>query len=192
MQAHHRDTPPRDDHVIEAGLLARGSAPSSRLPKVALSGTVGRWLAAYSCGGSSGIANGSPNSLLAQARIEMRPGNHDVGNLTSMRTRVKRHKDILISLRHRGHSGIAPKHAAVVFQELPLMPTRQLDIQAHPYSLPLGYGSLVRRTGAKREFGKSRSCPATVSGEHIAYYVTGFEGWEDGQRCKDPRARRPA
>jgi hypothetical protein len=38
-QAHHRDTPPRDDYVVEAGLLARGSSPSSVFPKLIASVT---------------------------------------------------------------------------------------------------------------------------------------------------------
>ena len=63
-QPHHRDTPPEDVYVVEAGLLARGSQLLSGLPKAfaGFSDLVGQRLAAYSCGGSSGVA---PASLLA-------------------------------------------------------------------------------------------------------------------------------
>ena len=70
-QPHHRDTPPEDVYVVEAGLLARGSSLLSGLPKTlaGLSDFVGQRLAAYSCGGSSGLA---PASLLAPGQT--RPG----------------------------------------------------------------------------------------------------------------------
>ena len=73
-QAHHRDTPPEDDYVAGAGLLARGSRLRSGLPGIAPSDTDGPQLAAYSCGGSAGIARihgrrpidqSAPASLLA-------------------------------------------------------------------------------------------------------------------------------
>ena len=56
-QPHHRDTPPEDVYVVEAGLLARGSVLLSGLPETncGLSDFVGQRLAAYSCGGSSGF-----------------------------------------------------------------------------------------------------------------------------------------
>ena len=56
-QPHHRDTPPEDVYVVEAGLLARGSMLLSGLPETncGLSDFVGQRLAAYSCGGSSGF-----------------------------------------------------------------------------------------------------------------------------------------
>ena len=56
-QPHHRDTPPEDVYVAEAGLLARGSVLLSGLPETiaGLSDLVGQRLAAYSCGGSSGF-----------------------------------------------------------------------------------------------------------------------------------------
>jgi hypothetical protein len=56
-----QDTPPGDETSFTAGLLARGFWPSSRLPNAigrwpgGISGCVGRWLAAYSCGGSAGF-----------------------------------------------------------------------------------------------------------------------------------------
>ena len=63
-QPHHRDTPPEDVYIVEAGLLARGSMLLSGLPETfaGFSDFVGQRLAAYSCGGSSGV---SPASLLA-------------------------------------------------------------------------------------------------------------------------------
>lgn len=56
-QPHHRDTPPEDVYVVEAGLLARGSMLLSGLPKTfaGLSDFNGQRLTAYSCGGSSGL-----------------------------------------------------------------------------------------------------------------------------------------
>jgi len=66
-QPHHRDTPPEDVYVVEAGLLARGSVLLSGLPKTfsGLSDFVGQPLAAYSCGGSSGFGfSAAPASLL--------------------------------------------------------------------------------------------------------------------------------
>jgi len=73
-QPHHRDTPPVDVYVVEAGLLARGSVLLSGLPETncGLSDFVGQRLAAYSCGGSSGFA---PASLLASGGTS--PKNHD-------------------------------------------------------------------------------------------------------------------
>ena len=58
-QPHHRDTPPEDVYVVEAGLLARGSMLLSGLPETfaGLSDFVGQRLAAYSCGGSSGFGH---------------------------------------------------------------------------------------------------------------------------------------
>ena len=58
-QPHHRDTPPEDVYVVEAGLLARGSVLLSGLPETfsGLSDFVGQPLAAYSCGGSSGFGH---------------------------------------------------------------------------------------------------------------------------------------
>jgi len=66
-QPHHRDTPPVDVYVVEAGLLARGSVLLSSLPKTlaGFSDIVGQRLAAYSCGGSAGFA---PASLLASEK----------------------------------------------------------------------------------------------------------------------------
>jgi hypothetical protein len=66
-QPHHRDTPPVDVYVVEAGLLARGSVLLSGLPKTlaSFSDIVGQRLAAYSCGGSAGFA---PASLLASEK----------------------------------------------------------------------------------------------------------------------------
>jgi hypothetical protein len=66
-QPHHRDTPPEDVYVVEAGLLARGSGLLSGLPETfaGLSDFVGQRLAAYSCGGSSGFP---PASLLASEK----------------------------------------------------------------------------------------------------------------------------
>lgn len=56
-QPHHRDTPPEDVYVVEAGLLACGSMLPSGLPKTfaGLSDFNGQRLTAYSCGGSSGL-----------------------------------------------------------------------------------------------------------------------------------------
>ena len=73
-QPHHRDTPPEDVYIVEAGLLARGSMLLSGLPETfaGFSDFVGQRLAAYSCGGSSGV---SPASLLASGRTS--PKNHD-------------------------------------------------------------------------------------------------------------------
>ena len=70
-QPHHRDTPPEDVYVVEAGLLARGSGLLSGLPKTfsGFSDFVGQRLAAYSCGGSSGFA---PASLLASEKLSRR------------------------------------------------------------------------------------------------------------------------
>jgi hypothetical protein len=66
-QPHHRDTPPVDVYVVEAGLLARGSVLLSGLPETlaGFSDIVGQRLAAYSCGGSAGFA---PASLLASEK----------------------------------------------------------------------------------------------------------------------------
>jgi hypothetical protein len=63
-QAHHRDTPPVDEYVVGAGLLARGSSLLSGLPEAEWASVtfVGQRLVAYSCGGSAGI---TPASLLA-------------------------------------------------------------------------------------------------------------------------------
>src|SRR4051794_23328691 len=65
----HQDTPPaapaRDFSV--AGLLAHGSSPPTTFPRThaVLSGSFGRRLAAYSCGGSRGIVQAhAPRSLL--------------------------------------------------------------------------------------------------------------------------------
>jgi len=65
----HQDTPPaapaRDFPV--AGLLAHGSSPPTTFPRTraVLSGSFGRRLAAYSCGGSRGIVQvHAPRSLL--------------------------------------------------------------------------------------------------------------------------------
>ena len=73
-QPHHRDTPPVDVYVVEAGLLARGSMPLSGLPETlaGFSDIGGQRLAAYSCGGSSGF---TPASLLAPDQTG--PKNHD-------------------------------------------------------------------------------------------------------------------
>src|ERR1700722_15393134 len=62
--AHHRDTPPVDEYVVGAGLLAHGSQLLSGLPEAfgASVTFVGQRLTAYSCGGSAGI---TPASLLA-------------------------------------------------------------------------------------------------------------------------------
>jgi len=70
-QPHHRDTPPVDVYVVEAGLLARGSMLLSGLPKTlsGFSDNGGQRLAAYSCGGSSGSA---PDSLLASENASRR------------------------------------------------------------------------------------------------------------------------
>ena len=64
IATHHRDTPPEDVYVVEAGLLAHGSVLLSGLPEIFpdLSDFVGQRLTAYSCGGSAGI---TPASLLA-------------------------------------------------------------------------------------------------------------------------------
>ena len=64
-QPHHRDTPPEDVYVVEAGLLARGSVLLSGLPETncGLSDFVGQRLAAYSCGGSSGFGFLRPHRL---------------------------------------------------------------------------------------------------------------------------------
>jgi hypothetical protein len=66
-QPHHRDTPPVDVYLVEAGLLARGSMLLSGLPKTlaGVSDNGGQRLVAYSCGGSSGFA---PASLLASEK----------------------------------------------------------------------------------------------------------------------------
>ena len=79
-QPHHRDTPPEDVYVVEAGLLARGSSLLSGLPKTLadFSDLVGQRLAAYSCGGSSGVA---PASLLA-------PGQTDPGEPRRLQLRT--------------------------------------------------------------------------------------------------------
>ena len=57
-QPHHRDTPPEDVYIVEAGLLARGSMLLSGLPETfaGFSDFVGQRLAAYSCGGSAGFS----------------------------------------------------------------------------------------------------------------------------------------
>src|SRR5436190_4395790 len=70
-QPHHRDTPPVDVYVVEAGFLARGSMLLSGLPKTlaGFSDIVGQRLAAYSCGGSSGF---TPASLLAPEKNSRR------------------------------------------------------------------------------------------------------------------------
>ena len=64
-QPHHRDTPPEDVYVVEAGLLAHGSMLLSGLPETncGLSDFVGQRLAAYSCGGSSGFGFLRPHRL---------------------------------------------------------------------------------------------------------------------------------
>jgi hypothetical protein len=64
-QPHHRDTPPEDVYVVEAGNLARGSVLLSGLPETncGLSDFVGQRLAAYSCGGSSGFGFLRPHRL---------------------------------------------------------------------------------------------------------------------------------
>ena len=64
-QPHHRDTPPEDVYVVEAGLLAHGSVLLSGLPETncGLSDFVGQRLAAYSCGGSSGFGFLRPHRL---------------------------------------------------------------------------------------------------------------------------------
>src|SRR5438876_11858 len=71
-QPHHRDTPPVDVYVVEAGLLARGSMLLSGLPETlaGFSDIGGRRLAAYSCGGSSGF---TPASLLASGKLPEEP-----------------------------------------------------------------------------------------------------------------------
>ncbi len=63
-QPHHRDTPPEDVYVVEAGLLAHGSVLLSGLPKTfaGFSGVIGQRLTAYSCGGSSGFGS-TPHRL---------------------------------------------------------------------------------------------------------------------------------
>src|SRR5215813_10204324 len=66
--AHHRDTPPVYEHFVGAGLLARGSQLCPAFPKpCSFSDFVGQRLAAYSCGGSAGIA---PASLLAPGQAK--------------------------------------------------------------------------------------------------------------------------
>src|SRR5262245_14740445 len=87
-KAHHRDTPPEDVHAVAAGLLARGSSLSSGLPGTLVSDLgssdpstpvvwSGRRLAAYSCGGSSGLAlavkRGRTGFPLSSGRTIRRP-----------------------------------------------------------------------------------------------------------------------
>ena len=81
LLAYHRDTPPVNEHLVGAGLLARGSLLLSGLPeaKVASVTLVGQRLAAYSCGGSAGIA---PASLLA-------PGKRNPENLDTLTYRQR-------------------------------------------------------------------------------------------------------
>ena len=76
-QPHHRDTPPEDVYVVEAGLLARGSVLLSGLPETncGLSDFVGQRLAAYSCGGSSGFGfplSFGPNEPEEPRRVQLR------------------------------------------------------------------------------------------------------------------------
>src|SRR5215468_1832865 len=67
--AYHRDTPPVDERFVGAGLLARGSQLCPAFPKPSgFSDFVGQRLAAYSCGGSAGIA---PASLLAPGQAKL-------------------------------------------------------------------------------------------------------------------------
>ncbi|MCP1838184.1 hypothetical protein ACVIHI_000447 [Bradyrhizobium sp. USDA 4524] len=61
--AHHRDTPPVDEHIVGAGLLARGSSPLSGLPEAAQASVT--LLDSGSPLTVAGAAPASPASLLA-------------------------------------------------------------------------------------------------------------------------------
>lgn len=99
-------TPRPRTYVVGAGLLAHGSQPGVRLPRIAPSDMNERWLAAYSCGGSAGI---KPASLLAPAP-KNGPENHDNREFaTDLPICQARYKDIFISSNRleRGQLGSA-------------------------------------------------------------------------------------
>ncbi len=76
-------TPRPRTYFAMAGLLARGSSPSSAFPGLRPVACFGCWLTAYSCGGSAGV---SPASLFAPAA---KPENHDTLTLRAAGAGVK-------------------------------------------------------------------------------------------------------
>jgi hypothetical protein len=88
-KAYHRDTPPEDDHVAKAGLLARGSVPSPAFPRDSASPValmdVGSPLTVAGAAPASPLC-GSPASLLAPGKC---PKNHGPVFMGGRPTRVK-------------------------------------------------------------------------------------------------------
>ena len=107
-QPHHRDTPPEDVYVVEAGLLARGSVLLSGLPETlaGFSDFVGQRLAAYSCGGSAGHYTGFP---LSSGKLLLRRTTTGslIGNVACASTRLRcgdLRKEIFTAFAQRGRN----------------------------------------------------------------------------------------